>query len=267
MTGIGYVSVYDIDKKQQIRYKINNDVIYGVVRSGGDPMSRKAGNIPEETRAALLKAATEEFAEYGFEKSSLRRICTRAGVTTGALYASFRDKDDLFENVIKPVTDHIDSVMGEHYRRERESAGRDLLDPAGEEEDVNAVLSLLRYYYRNRQVCSVLFSHREHPAVAAFFDRLIGQIDAQGKAVAALIREGISAGAGEKSGDEEVSEFTADTIHWFSHLQVDMVFYLIGHETEEREAEMQARNMVRFMRGGFYALLHKGSLTDIVKER
>ena len=218
-------------------------------------MSRKAGNIPEETRAALLKAATDEFAEYGFEKSSLRRICTRAGVTTGALYASFRDKDDLFENVIKPVTDHIDSVMGEHYKKERESAGGELLDLAGEEEDVNAVLSLLRYYYRNRQVCSILFSHREHPAVASFFDLLIGQIDAQGKAVAALIREG----TGEKSGNDEVPEFTADTIHWFSHLQVHMVFYLIEHETEEREAERQVRNMVRFMRGG--------SLTDIVKER
>ena len=226
-------------------------------------MSRKAGNIPEETRAALLKAATEEFAEYGFEKSSLRRICTRAGVTTGALYASFKDKDDLFENVIKPVTDHIDSVMGEHYERERASAGRELLNPEAEEEDVNAVLALLRYYYRNKKICSILFSHRDHPAVAAFFDRLIGQIDAQGKAVAALIREGI----GEETGNEEVAEFTADTIHWFSHLQVDMVFYLIEHETEEREAEMQARNMVRFMRGGFYALLHKGSLTDIVKER
>ena len=102
-------------------------------------MSRKAGNIPEETREALLKAATEEFTEYGFEKSSLRRICTRAGVTTGALYASFKDKDDLFENVIKPVTDHIDSVMGEHYKRERTSDCRELLEPAGEEEDVNAV--------------------------------------------------------------------------------------------------------------------------------
>ena len=109
------------------------------------------------------------------------------------------DKDDLFENVIKPVTDHIDSVMGEHYERERASAGRELLDPAGEEEDVNAVLALLRYYYRNRQVCSILFSHREHPAVAAFFDRLIGQIDAQGKAVAALIREGIGEGTARKS--------------------------------------------------------------------
>ena len=230
-------------------------------------MSRKAGNIPEETRAALLKAATEEFAEYGFEKSSLRRICTRAGVTTGALYASFKDKDDLFENVIKPVTDHIDSVMGEHYERERTSDCQKLLEPAGEEEDVNAVLALLRYYFRNRQVCSILFSHMEHPAVAAFFDRLIGQIDAQGKAVAALIREGTGEEIGDKSSNEEVPEFTADTIHWFSHLQVDMVFYLIEHETEEREAEMQARNMVRFMRGGFYALLRKGSLTDIAKER
>ena len=103
--------------------------------------------------------------------------------------------------------------------------------------------------------------------MAAFFDRLIGQIDAQGKAVAALIREGIGEGTGEKSGNDEVPEFTADTIHWFSHLQVDMVFYLIEHETEEREAERQVRNMVRFMRGGFYALLHQGSLTDIVKER
>ena len=230
-------------------------------------MSKKAGNIPEETRAALLKAATEEFAEYGFEKSSLRRICTRAGVTTGALYASFKDKDDLFEKVIKPVTDHIDSVMREHYERERASAGRELLKPTGEEEDVNAVLAILRYYYRNRQLCSILFSHREHPAVAAFFDRLIRQIDAQGKAVADLIREGIGEGAGEKSGNKEVPEFTADTIHWFSHLQVEMVFYLIEHETEEREAEMQARNMVRFMRGGFYALLHKGSLTDFIRER
>ena len=46
-----------------------------------------------------------------------------------------------------------------------------------------------------------------------------------------------------------------------------MGFYLIEHETEEREVEMQARNMVRFMRGGFHALLHKGSLTDIAKER
>ena len=230
-------------------------------------MSRKAGNIPEETREALLKAATEEFAEYGFEKSSLRRICTRAGVTTGALYASFKDKDDLFEKVIKPVTDHIDSVMREHYERERASAGRELLKPTGEEEDANAVLAILRYYYRNRQLCSILFSHREHPAVAAFFDRLIRQIDAQGKAVADLIREGIGEGAGEKSGNKEVPEFTADTIQWFSHLQVEMVFYLIEHETEEREAEMQARNMVRFMRGGFYALLHKGSLTDFIRER
>ena len=172
-------------------------------------MSRKAGNIPEETRAALLKAATEEFAEYGFEKSSLRRICTRAGVTTGALYASFKDKDDLFENVIKPVTDHIDSVMGEHYERERTSDCQKLLEPAGEEEDVNAVLALLRYYFRNKKICSILFSHRDHPAVAAFFDRLIGQIDAQGKAVAALIREGIGEEIRDKSSNEKAAEFTA----------------------------------------------------------
>ena len=52
-------------------------------------MSRKAGTISEETKTRLLQAATEEFAEYGYEKSSLRRICKNAEVTTGALYFFF----------------------------------------------------------------------------------------------------------------------------------------------------------------------------------
>ena len=106
--------------------------------------------------------------------------------------------------------------------------------------------------------------------MAAFFDRLIGKIDAQGKAVAALIREGIGEETGEEIGDKSSNEEAAEIYGRYNSLvlslQVDMVFYLIEHETEEREAEMQARNMVRFMRGGFYALLHKGSLTDIAKE-
>ncbi len=221
-------------------------------------MSRKAGNVPEETKAALLKSAVEEFARYGFEKSSLRRICTRAGVTTGALYTSFRDKDDLFENVVRPVMEYIDTVMEEHYERERASTGRQLLDSSGEEEDVRAVMELVRYYYRNREVCSVFFSHRDHPVVASYFDRLIGRINAQGEAVAAL--------AGRVCGGCRVPEITADMLHWFSHLQVDMIFYLIEHETEEREAEVQAKTMVRFMRGGFYALLTRGRLGDMEKE-
>ncbi|MGI6535889.1 MAG: TetR family transcriptional regulator [Eggerthellaceae bacterium] len=48
-------------------------------------MSRKAGTVSEETRARLLETASKEFSEVGFQKASLRSICSKAGVTTGAL--------------------------------------------------------------------------------------------------------------------------------------------------------------------------------------
>ncbi|MGN0552340.1 MAG: TetR family transcriptional regulator, partial [Oscillospiraceae bacterium] len=47
-------------------------------------MTKRKGADSEETKEAILSAAAEEFFECGYEKSSLRHICSRAGVTTGA---------------------------------------------------------------------------------------------------------------------------------------------------------------------------------------
>ena len=56
-------------------------------------------------------------------------------------------------------------------------------------------------------------------------------------------------------------------IHWFSHLQMDMIFYLIEHEMEEKQAEIQVRNMVRFLRGGLYALVQDGNPLKIYHQK
>lgn len=47
------------------------------------------------TRRALLDAAAVEVAQHGVEGATLAAIARRAGVTTGAVYASFLDKADL----------------------------------------------------------------------------------------------------------------------------------------------------------------------------
>ena len=41
------------------------------------------------TREKLLRSAKEEFVEKGFQNASLRKICSKAGVTTGAVYCFF----------------------------------------------------------------------------------------------------------------------------------------------------------------------------------
>ncbi|MFT4229964.1 MAG: TetR family transcriptional regulator [Microbacterium sp.] len=50
----------------------------------------------ERTRARLLDAAAEVFAEVGMDAVSVEAICERAGFTRGAFYSNFASKEELF---------------------------------------------------------------------------------------------------------------------------------------------------------------------------
>jgi AcrR family transcriptional regulator len=50
----------------------------------------------ENTRARLLDAAAQVFAEVGLDGASVEAVCERAGFTRGAFYSNFESKDELF---------------------------------------------------------------------------------------------------------------------------------------------------------------------------
>lgn len=50
----------------------------------------------EKTRARLLDAAAQVFAEVGLDGASVEAVCERAGFTRGAFYSNFESKDELF---------------------------------------------------------------------------------------------------------------------------------------------------------------------------
>ena len=53
----------------------------------------------------IIRIATEEFANRGYEKASLNRIIARCGMSKGAFYYYFADKDDLYETVLDEFCD------------------------------------------------------------------------------------------------------------------------------------------------------------------
>lgn len=59
-----------------------------------NPRRRPKGDKRERTRTALLDAALAVTREKGFE-FSLQDVAARAGMTTGAIYGNFRNRDDL----------------------------------------------------------------------------------------------------------------------------------------------------------------------------
>ncbi len=72
--------------------------------------SRRAEHI-QDTRAALLDAAGELFAEDGYAGTGTGDIVARAGLTRGALYHHFRDKPGLFRAVMDAVAGELASGL------------------------------------------------------------------------------------------------------------------------------------------------------------
>ena len=62
------------------------------------PESRRKpkGNKRDRTRATLLEAARAVVREKGFARTTLEEVAARAGMTTGAIYGNFRNRDELF---------------------------------------------------------------------------------------------------------------------------------------------------------------------------
>jgi AcrR family transcriptional regulator len=54
------------------------------------------GDKRERTRAALLEAARALIREKGYERTTLEEVAQRAGMTTGAIYGNFKNRDELF---------------------------------------------------------------------------------------------------------------------------------------------------------------------------
>jgi len=72
------------------------------------PATRRA-MAKQQTRRRLIAAARALVAERGYEAATLREMAARADVSTGAVFANFADKADLFNAVI--IDDHADLLV------------------------------------------------------------------------------------------------------------------------------------------------------------
>lgn len=72
-------------------------------------MARRTKEDALKTREAIIDAAIELFASKGVSSTTLANIASKAGVTRGAVYWHFSNKDDLLEAlrdmVLKPFVD------------------------------------------------------------------------------------------------------------------------------------------------------------------
>jgi AcrR family transcriptional regulator len=64
-----------------------------------------------DTRARIQQVALELFAEQGYERTSLREVAERLGVTKAALYYHFKSKEDIVRSFTEDYFTRLDGLI------------------------------------------------------------------------------------------------------------------------------------------------------------
>lgn len=67
-------------------------------------------------RAAILAAAAEVFARYGFKRTAMEDIARAAGVSRAALYLHYRNKQDIFRSLVQGYFELAEARMAAALR-------------------------------------------------------------------------------------------------------------------------------------------------------
>ena len=117
-----------------------------------------------ERRQAILVAALDEFSQAGFAAARLDDVAKRAGVAKGTIYLYFRDKETLFQEIVRdmlaPVVGSIEALG---------KADVPMLDLA---ERIVALFVHEIYETRRRDVIRLILTEgRRFPHLAEFYYR------------------------------------------------------------------------------------------------
>ena len=90
-------------RKSNVRRAGSRKRAVEAARAAGVPASAASKARSLDRREAILAAALDEFSSRGFEAARLDDVARRAGVAKGTIYLYFRDKESLFQELIRTM--------------------------------------------------------------------------------------------------------------------------------------------------------------------
>lgn len=69
----------------------------------------------QKLNALIIDSAKQVFYQKGFNNATIRDIAKLANVGTGAIYTRYKGKEELFEDIVKPALDAIESTGNKLY--------------------------------------------------------------------------------------------------------------------------------------------------------
>jgi len=183
-----------------------------------------------EKRDAILASAKHEFLRYGYEQASLRDICSKADMTTGALYFYFKNKADLFDTLVRDsaieMQDMIDSKLNSKFN--------------GDGDNSSSKNDFVEFLYSHKDEIQLLAFHSKGTKYEGYLRRIEDQVT-----------NTIQKFMEEKSG----KDINREIAHLISRMQVSCYTTIASKDYTLEQAAELSKNMSAFNSAGINGLL------------
>lgn len=197
------------------------------------------GNI----KSKLLKYAKEEFLEKGYENASTNMICKNAGLTTGALFNRYKNKEELFFAVVNPVIKPIQKWMQEQCQFFFEQS-------ADERSQLRAkpyYIYFIDYIYKHPEEFKLIIVSSNKKYYDDFLDFFV---DLETKTILRYISE---VGVVTHSNKKLIERI----VHISMTAYFNAIFEVVKHSIPKKEALKIAENLNLFFRSGIDDLIKR----------
>ena len=197
--------------------------------------------MPDEraTREKLTECARQEFLEKGYMKASLRSICKKAGVTTGALYFFFQNKEDLLSAVVEEALGGLTQMIHAHFSMELATDAKTALT-GDASEDIGAAREIVHYLYQHYDIVLILLTKSQGSVYETVTDRFADVLERHYDKLTDLLSV--------KKGIPKPDHYF---LHWASHMQIEAFVHLLIHVEEEEKAIKNIEQIVAYLVAGW----------------
>ena len=200
--------------------------------------------INEQLAADLAEAGKREFLEKGFRGASMRNIAASLGVTTGAIYRYYADKEALFDGLVSGPADYLET---EYRRRQDEFAEQPLGEQLRTLPDMadDGQLWMMEYLYDEFDAFKLIACCAVGTKYENYLDILTAIEDRSGHMLVEKMHE-----AGMK-----VLPIDDELIHILSSALFSGMFETVRHDMPRKKAMQHMRSLKDFYSAGWFKIL------------
>ncbi len=129
----------------------------------------------EKCKKSILESTHQEFMLQGYHDASMRRIAKNAGVTTGAIYRYFPNKDSLFLEVTKSAVETFYQMYEKAYDQTVEDAfqGISYTENSNKQGSQSSLVAMYDLIYEQFDKFYLLVHYSHETSMGSFLHKLV----------------------------------------------------------------------------------------------